>query len=140
MSKYRIIKIEDANGARYRIQKNWFVWHFTCGIIENYFRYNDMALIIYRKYEFTSLETAEYVLSKIKNPFSCSYKGNKLVRIFGDVRDGLRINPLGDVFINKSHTKYWNGSLTYEYSESLDQLKNKIDKRTTEKLITIINH
>lgn len=139
MSEYRIIKIEEANNIYYRIQKKFLIWYFACGFIENYFRHNGRALLIYRRYDFTSLETAQYVLEKIKNPFKCVYKGNKIIRVFGDIQDGLMIKPLGDIFINKSHTRYWNNSLTYEYSENLDELKRMIDKRTSKKKITIIN-
>lgn len=139
MPEYRIIKIEDADNVHYRIQKKFLIWYFFCGIIENYFRYKGRALLIYKRYEFDSLETAQHVLEKIKNPIKYTYKGNKIIRVFGDVQDGLRIKPLGDIFINKSHTKYWNGSLTYEFSESLDQLNSMIDKRTLNRKITIIN-
>jgi hypothetical protein len=138
MPKYRIIKIEDAGNVRYRIQKKILFWYFFCGIIENYFRHNNMALLIYRKYEFDSLEMAQYVLEKIKNPLNFTYKGNRIIRVFGDIQDGLRIKPLGDIFINKSCAKYWNDSWMYQYSESLDQLKCMIDKRTSKKKITII--
>lgn len=136
---YRIIKIECADRVSYRIQKKILFWYFFCGIIENYFRHNNMALLIYRKYEFDSLEMAQQVLEKIKNPLNLTYKGNRIIRVFGDIQDGLRIKPLGDIFINKSNAKYWNGNWTYEYSESLDQLKSMIDKRTSKRKITIIS-
>lgn len=138
MPKYRIIKIEDAGTLRYRVQRRLLFWFVTCGLIENYFRRDGRALLIYRKYDFASLELAELVLERIKNPFKEKYKGNKIIRVFGDVQVGLQILPMGDIFINLSNTKYWNGRLTYEYAENLDQLKRIIDSRTTKIKISII--
>lgn len=139
MPEYRIIKIDDGYKVRYRIQKKFIYWFLFCGITENYFRYNGRALLIYRKYEYDSLEMAQQVLEKIKKPLNLTYKGNKIIMVFGDIQDGLRIKTLSDIFINKSRAKYWNGNWTYEYSESLDQLKSMIDKRTSKRKITIIN-
>jgi len=139
MSKYRIIKIECGKEVRYRIQKQFICWYFSCGIIENYFRYEGRALLIYRNYDFGSIELAQIVLDKIKNPFKETYNENKIVRVFGDVQAALYIKTLGDIYINKSNKKWWNNNPTYEYSESLEDLKRQIDKRTAKKVITIIN-
>lgn len=138
MSQYRIIKIEDRRKTYYRIEKKFLIWWLSARITEMYFEYNRMALITDRRYDYFSLEQAQNILNKIKNPYVEIYKGNKITRIFGDVIDGLSKRRLGDIYINKNHTGSWKGSCTYEFSDTISGLKEIIDNRTYKRKTTII--
>lgn len=138
MKKYRIVKIEDRQQTYFRIQKKFLFWWVGCSVQEKYFEYHGMALVSWRNFDYYSLEQAERILSKIKNPFEEIYKGNRIVRVFGSVVKDYVTHHLEDVYINKSNYGFWNGSLTYEWSETIEGLKTKIDNRTSKKKVTII--
>jgi hypothetical protein len=147
MARYRIIKTETIRGSgdtktTYKIQKKFLFWFFDHGIKSHYYTYTDwgaihkgipthMALITERIFIFNTEVKAREYLNKIKNPFKERYMGDLIVRAFDD-------DTWADVYINLSYYGRFNGDKGYEYSKSLDGLKEKIAHRKTKTKISTL--
>lgn len=90
------------------------------------------ALLTRRNLIFTSEYHARHVIDRLKSDSTIYYRGCRIIRVFDD------INVMNDHYINLSHSRIWNESLCYEWSSSLDDLKEEIDKRVVHKVRTVI--
>lgn len=146
MAKFRIVKSETTNGkgetrSHYKIQKKFLFWFFDYGIKTHYYTYTDwnaghrnmpthMAHITKRIFQFNSEEMAKEYLQKIENPFWETYKGDLIGKVFDD-------NSWKDTYINYSYSGSWSGGHGYEFSNTLDGLKEMIDRRKTKTKISV---
>lgn len=144
---FRIIKKEKSNGlgdvkTNFIIQKKFLFWGVNYGIKTHYYTYTDwnaghrnmpthMAHITKRVFLFNTEEKAKEFLIKIKTPFNLKYKGDFIEVVFDD-------NTWNDVYINRSYKGYWSGGSGYEYSKTLDELKEKIDRRKVKTKTSVI--
>jgi len=110
-------------------RKFMFMFWINYGITTHYYTHVDWndrpshgAMLTKRVFLFDNENKAFDYLSKIQHGFKEMYKGNEIIRVFND-------NTWEDVFINKSNFRYWNNCFCYEYSNSLNGLKEKIDSR-----------
>ncbi len=147
MSKFRIVKIESTNGKgettiNYKIQKKFLAWFFDYSLTTHYStikdwnahhwnKPNDMAFITKRYYIFDSLERVRVCCSKLESPFLEYYNGDLIKRVFG-------AHHLDDVFINLSYYAVKNNNFGYEFSDSLEKLKEMIDRRKIKVQHTIV--
>jgi|SRR6478735_2026890 len=134
MKKFRIVKEETLNGNNeiistwYKIQKRFLYWYFDYSITIHYTTVTEqntkpyeMALLKKYKMLYKTEDRAIEVLNKIKNPYVENYKGNKIISVFNFKCD--------ETYINKSYYDIWAGLNGYEFSSSLLDLKEMIDKR-----------
>lgn len=135
MNEYRIVKNEVIKGKNeidvsFIIQKKvlffWVNYRFK---IHNYTHkdWNEIpclgAMLQNRVYRLNSIEEAKEYIEILQLDFKETYKGNKIGIIFTPY--DLKIQ-----YINWSCGRYVNGGgFCYEFSESLESLKDKIDER-----------
>ena len=147
MAKFRIVKSETVNGkgevkTHYKIQKKYLFWFFDYGIKTHYYTYTDwnakhrnmpthMAHITKRIFIFDTEAKAKECLNKIEKPFFEKYKGDLIGLVFDD-------NRWTDVYINYSYSGSWIGGYGYEYSNTIEGLKEMIDKRKTKTKISVV--
>lgn len=122
---YRIVKIESQTNfglhTCYKIQKSflgfWFYKQIDCAhVLDGSF------IIIKDAYAFHKLEDAERVLDNLKNPFKEYHKGQRIYKTIFNCN-------AKDVYTTYHYLKSYGNSPSYEYSESLDYLKEIIDRR-----------
>lgn len=138
MRKFRILKTEKKYNNRttetyYEIQKKFLFWFFDYGIRvmystdhnSNVYRNepNDIAMLTKRYILFPDIERAKQCLMIIQEPFVEYYKGNLINRVLDD-KDLTKV-----VYVNKSYARTWSAGTGFEYSYTLDGLKEKIDRR-----------
>lgn len=141
VSKYRLIKKEAVNNlgemeCEFIIQKKFLWWWVTANLLCHYNTYNYRAMLITRRYTFSSEKMAKAIFEKLTSPLLFRYKGNTIQRVFVD-------HTLEDVYINWSNYTIWRkrdgNDACYEYSYSLDELKTNIDRRIIKTSIKVIN-
>lgn len=135
MSKYRIKYKKE----KYQIQKKfifWFNYNITthCNInIDLNSRPNYGAMLIKRRSSFDNENMAKDVLNKLQNKFKEKYKDNKIRTVFSEYLNDSKLTDM--VYINKSNWRPYPYSdifewiPCYEYSSTLDGLKQIIDER-----------
>lgn len=148
MSKFRIVRLETTDGSGkttnyYKIQKKTLFWFFdhwttTCGYTnEDYNKEPYQAAFLDKHILLHDTEVrAREFLQKTENPFSETYKGNFIERVFDD-RDW------SDIYINRSFYRdvkiLTNGfKRAYEFANTIDELRNKIDKRIVKTKVFVV--
>lgn len=143
MKEYRIVKIEkldavykDRMDISFKIQQKFLWWWFDRPIKCCYFHsgpnggITSNAIIEKRNFIFRDTDNANKFLEKyIINPFVEHYKKNKIIRI-------PQTYNREDIYINIS--KFYSNYNGYEYAYSLNELKTKIDRRTTKPKLSVI--
>src|SRR5690606_2745673 len=84
-------------------------------------------------FQFNSIDIAKEFLDKyLLNSYSEIYKGNKIINV-------VKEDTFKEIFVNLSNvTEYYSDTACYEFSESLEELKSRIDKRITNTTTSVV--
>lgn len=135
MRNYRIQQTLTVKGNgdkkySYRIQHRFlWTWWYTRIYVSYYDNYIGNA-IMKRLFTYNSLEEAKIVLRRLKESKNFTYKGNTIVVVF---RDHAPCENM--IHINYSNCTTFSGTNFYEVAPSFEELKNRIDKKITERTV-----
>ncbi len=142
MKQYRIKVVTSltADKTSYEIEEtDFFGFWIPCAIPTMYFIHQDYnadpvngGLLIKRHMCFSHKEMArELIELKKRSLIPIRYKKQKIVEMYNEYSGK-------SVYVNKSYFRFWNNSCCYDFAYTLEEMKDKIDKRFTKPIITYV--